>query len=162
MGLVLALAMSLTAFLPGKDGGPRTLAAQVMLVTMAWLFGSPFIYLGLASMLNKTTINADRDGIACVSGPLLWHRTVKLKAAGILQFFVPVRISASSSSSAANVLFVMDAGHVVHKISGTLPNQFAAHHVRHELQDFYGLEDMDVYGVTTSAEHPGPRQAKGA
>jgi hypothetical protein len=38
----------------------------------------------------------------------------------------------------------------VHKLSGTFGNRFAATHVRHELQELYGLEDLPVYGE----EHP--------
>ncbi|MBS1716772.1 MAG: hypothetical protein JSS72_03450 [Armatimonadetes bacterium] len=29
----------------------------------------------------------------------------------------------------------------------------------HELQDFYGLEDLPIYGITTDPAHPGPRMA---
>jgi len=120
--------------------------------------GLLLLYFGLCMALNKTTIVATRTGVKRHIGPLFVRKDLTIEASLLKQFFVSrYQSSTQTNSSYAPAIYVMDSDQHVHLFASGLPSPFASYQVQHELQDYYGLEDLPVYGVTTDPAHPGPR-----
>ena len=120
-------------------------------------FTFPIIYYGLVVLFNKTRIRADRDRVIRTVGPWPVFRTVSLPALGLRQFFAISNGGSKSSTYFANTIYAIDDQDHVWTLATALPSSFAAHQICHELEDFYRIEDVPVYGVTTDPSHPGPR-----
>ena len=114
----------------------------------------PMVLMGLTSALNKTTIHADHERLSVRVSPLPWVRPKIVPGKGIQQFF---STTTASSSSAYVGLYVIDKDSHYVRLAGTFPSGFAVHQICHELQDWYGLEDLPVYGQTDLPHQPGPR-----
>lgn len=113
-----------------------------------------FVYLGLAMILNKSRIIGDHHRLIYTHGPLYGYpqRKALHHTDGVKQFFARSYHSSSSSSTTIHgTIYMLDRDDHAHLILGVFPSHFAAAQIRHELQDFYGLEEIPIYG-----ENPGP------
>jgi hypothetical protein len=115
----------------------------------------PLILMGLTYALNKTTIHADHERFLVRVGPFRWLKPKVLKANEIQQFFVGGHFSGQASTSKSLYLLDNDSHYVL--LTSIFPSSFAAHQICHELLDWYGLEDLPVYGESSLPHHPGPR-----
>lgn len=115
----------------------------------------PSLLGGLTLLFNKTTIHADHDKIVRTVGPLPWKKPIVLRGPEISQFFV----ASPQDGVSARTLFVLDADQYQRKLASNFPSSFAAYQICHELQDWYGLPDLPVYGHTDLPQHPGPRKS---
>jgi hypothetical protein len=116
------------------------------------------MYGGLALDLNRTRIVATKTCISRAIRPIPTAKGISRSSSGIKQFFaVNSAVRTSDQGYVSNAIYFIDANDHVWCLAANLPSSFAAHHICHELEDFYGIEDMDVYGVTTDPSHPGPR-----
>lgn len=115
------------------------------------------VYGALHIFLNRTRIRASRSSVERTNGPIPLQRSLALHADGIQQFFALGTTSSKSSSYSYGSVYAIDRDGLVRLIAKNLPSGFAASQICHELEDFYGIEDMEVYGVTTDPSHPGPR-----
>jgi hypothetical protein len=75
-------------------------------------------------------------------------------AKGIQQFFTSADTSGSGSYYG---LYLIDGDSHYVRLASIFPSGFARHQVCHELQDWYGLEDLPVFGHTSLPHQPGPR-----
>ncbi|HLK14636.1 MAG TPA: hypothetical protein VKT78_07500 [Fimbriimonadaceae bacterium] len=153
MGLVAPLLLLLLVPQPAYEGRSGGQAAGLF---MFEFIAIPVVYGGLAFVLNRTIVVADREQIRATSGPIPAALSRHFDTKGVTQFFVR-RPGSSQGQSSIGSVYMLDAEHVAHHLLVNLPSTFAASQVVHELQDFYGLEDLEIYGVTTDPEHPGPR-----
>jgi hypothetical protein len=115
----------------------------------------PLILIGLTSALNKTMIQADKERLLVRVGPIRWIKPKELKAGAIQQFFVGGHSSGQPSISKSLYLLDQESHYVL--LTSTFPSSFAAHQICHELLDWYGLEDLPVYGESSLPHNPGPR-----
>jgi len=155
---VIFMAMAvLVAFLPSDSSDP-TPAWQILLAF--FLFTSPLTYIGIALLVNTSELTADKSNVTFTSGPMPQFRSKQVSSVGAKQFFALKAETASTGHYRANAVYVIDGSDHVHLVVASLPSTFAANQICHELEDFYGIEDMEVYGVTTAPEHPGPRPSR--
>jgi hypothetical protein len=157
MGVALVILAATAISMPLKSGEPRAFGDKVGIMVMMSLMGLPVIYVGLVSLLNRTAIRADRQRLVCTSGPVPFQKPFRIEARGLKQFFAISVASPKSGTYRTNTIYVMDADDRAWPITAGLPSLIAAHQICHALDDFYGLEDLPVYGVTTDPSHPGPR-----
>ncbi len=160
-GIVLAIGVLLPLFPPDlADGTTRSLGDRWGIAIVFAVMGLPILYAGLAYLLNRTKIRADHNRIVVTHGPIPCIRPVVRSTVGAKQFFITTRGGSTQNSATTSIgeLHMIDGENHTFKIAGNWTTQFAAHQVRHELQDFYGLEDLPVYGQTTDPAHPGVRQ----
>ena len=126
------------------------------LMVLASVYVVPTLAWGLANILNKTSIVASQKTLLMRISPIPWSKSVSVSGHGIQQFFV----KSVTGKSVYRSIYVMDVeGHCFH-LAFRMPSEFAAHQICHELQDFYGLEDLPVYGQNTQPHQPGPRTQK--
>ncbi|MEI8281370.1 MAG: hypothetical protein WCG75_03095 [Armatimonadota bacterium] len=115
----------------------------------------PLILMGLTSALNKTTIHADHERLIVRTAPIPWNKSRLIASKGIQQFFVGNPVSSQSVPGRTLILIDKDSHFV--RLTSSFPSGFAAHQICHELQDWYGLEDLPVFGQNTLPHQPGPR-----
>ncbi len=114
----------------------------------------PMIIAGLTSVLNRTMIHADHERFIVRVGPFPWVRPKIVAAKGIQQFFSS---TAASNSGGFTGLYLIDGESHYIRLSSIFPSGFAVHQICHELQDWYGLEDLPIFGQNTLPHQPGPR-----
>ena len=155
IGMALNILFAYTTTLPGQNDEARDLSNIVALVVS----GSIVIILaacyGLTIAHNKTIMHADHDRFVVRVSPFPWYKTKLVAAKGIQQFFVGLPTSPQTSGHKALYLLEEESHYVL--ISSVFPSSFAAHQICHELQDWYGLEDLPVFGQNTLPHQPGPR-----
>lgn len=141
--LVLAVGALGTATVPDKS--------------IFWFFvllATPILYVSVAMIRNRTTLIADKFRLIAKSGPI--NKRILLHTEGVQQFFTHHPGATTTNGTVAYRVYMMDADSVAHPVWSAFPSTMALHQVCHELQDFYGLEDLPVYG------HPrDKRSAKG-
>jgi hypothetical protein len=162
LGILLLGAGIAASFSPLKSGEPRPAVDQIGLICFFAAVAVPLMYWGVAALLNRTRLEADASGIRRFSGPVWVGRGIKLPAQGVRQFFaVTTPSTVRTHTYSPFAVYLLDANDHVWALAVNLPSSFAAHQISHELDDFYGIEDMPVYGVTTDPAHPGPRKNAG-
>ena len=158
LGTLGEVAIFFAAQVPTRNGYERSFGETVGFILFMSFFFLPMMYLGLAWILNTTVIRATPDFVTQKTGPIWLRRQVKFSASGLKQFFAVAAASSNNSQTyAANSVYLIDAHDSVWRLAPGLPSSFAANQICHELEDFYGIEDQPVYGVTTDPTHPGPR-----
>jgi hypothetical protein len=157
-GIAFALALVIwftTVYMadPETGGSPASRIGFVCFICLLTVI--PMILMGLTSALNKTMIHADHERFIIRTLPFPWVKSKIVSAKGIQQFFVGV--PASSQSVSSKMLYLLDADSHYVALTSVFPSVFGSHQVCHELQDWYGLEDMHVFGHTDLPHVPGPR-----
>lgn len=143
------------AIQPNVNVDSKTLSQILaMFIPMTLFFSVPIILSALTAILNKTTIHADHDRFIVRVGPLPWMRPKLVSGKEIQQFFIG---STGSGQSTYGSLYLIDGQSHYVRLTSMFPSGFAAHQICHELQDWYGLEDLPVYGHTDLPHQPGPR-----
>ncbi len=161
VGILLTVAGVLAGSAPLSTGEPRSKGEVIGLISLMGGFGLFVSYYGLAGTLGRTQLRADQSTISRWTGPLPWSRRVTYPAQGVKQFFAQGRTyNSTTGSSSYGSVYLIDAQDHAHLVATGLPSSFAANQVCHVLEDFYGIEDMPVYGVTTDPTHPGPRPTR--
>ncbi len=154
-GIVLWVIFGYTATLPGSYGDPRDQGNIVSLIVMGFLVFFASTIFGLTMVFNKTLIHADHERFIVKVHPFPWFRPKVVRAKGIQQFFVGGQ-SAAQNESNRTIYLLDESSHFV-RVTSMAPSSFSVHQVCHELQDFYGLEDLPVYGQNTQPHQPAPR-----
>ena len=108
------------------------------------------VFSGTVFAFNRSIIHADHGRLTARVAPFRIRKTIILRGSDISQFFV-------APGAASQALYVMNAEHFKRVLSSNFPSSFAAYQICHELQDWYGLEDLPVYGQTDLPHQPGPR-----
>jgi hypothetical protein len=158
MAALLLVGFIGVSFEPMRNGHVRTLTELLPMWGLIGLMAAPLIYTGLAYLLNRTTIVADKDQISRTIQPIPWSLPLVLATSGLKQVFASTRsLRKSTSGETTGTLYLLDAEDHAHVLAAQLPSSFAANQIGHELQDFYGLQDLPIYGITIDADHPGPR-----
>jgi len=152
LGVVFYSMLVFEASQPIKQGVPRTPENVRDLLVMSSLVFLIAITFGLFQLLNRNVIIANRSRVAKLSRPLR-VRTVEVNMNGVLQFFVRPAVTRSFFGH----LFVMNSKSECMRLTSSAPSLAATYQICHELQDFYGLEDLPVYGQNTQPNQPGPR-----
>lgn len=134
---------------------PQSVASVVGPLMFFELIGLAIAYYGAVHLMNRTTIVASPTSVDVTSGPLPASKSKHISGVGLKQFFV-LPVNGKRGTIVFNRVYWVSPDDVVQPMLTNL-NPFAAMQVRHELQDFYGLEDLEIYGVTTDPDHPGPR-----
>jgi len=160
--IVFASMLTAMSFMPVTSRGPygseERPGPSLGLIGFLALFSVPLLYYGLSALLNSTRISADRSRVTRWAGPLWTGRSVAFDVQGIQQFFsTGAVLSRNSGTYSLGTIYLIDGEGHVHPLASGLPSSFAANQIAHELEDYYGIEDMPVYGVTTDPAHPGPR-----
>jgi hypothetical protein len=141
-------------FLPEKPGEEMSSAGHLAInLAMGIILPATFIYC-LSCWFNKTQIRADHERLIVKSQPFSWFKPVVIPANSIEQFFISRSPFGSRSSQTLFLLF--DDSHSL-AIGHYFPSNFAAYQVCHELQDWFELEDLPVFGHTSQPHQPGPR-----
>ena len=154
-GFIIYLVLIPFAQAPTMSGEPRGAPEIFGLATLLSFFAVPMILGGLTGALNKTVIHADHQRFTVRVGPFRWHKAKIVAGQEIQQFFVNSHVT--SSSSVYGSLYLLDGQSHTVTLATLFPSRFAAHQICHELQDFYGLEDLPVFGQNTLPHQPGPR-----
>jgi len=154
--IFLAIAYYMFVTTPEADGTLRTHQVDMGFAAFLGLCALPLIVGGIAGACNRAIITADKDMLTRTTRPI--GRTVVIDAGGIRQFFIGRN---ATQTTLAQGLFVLDAQDHVHRLMAAFPSTIASHQICHELQDFYGLEDLPVFGQTDHPDHPGPRRPGG-
>lgn len=141
---------------PNPKTGIKPDSGFVPMTILASIYVVPSFVWGLANLLNKTSIVATRENISMSVSPIPLAKTVVKSSLGVQQFFV----RPSKTGKFSGWLYMMDKKSECSLISYRMSSSFAAFQICHELQDFYGLEDLPVYGQNTQPHQPGPRTSK--
>ena len=156
LGLLFGFCGTAASIAPTVE--PRSLGERLFIAVIFSLLALSLLYPGLVLLLNRIQVRADRMHVVRTCGPIWCMKRIDISALGIKQFFaVSVPTVRTSQSSSAGTIYVIDAQEHVRTLATSLPSSFAANQICHELEDFYGIEDLPVYGVTTDPAHPGPR-----
>ena len=154
-GFLIYLILIPLAKTPTMSGEPRSVGELLGFGAGLSLLAIPTILLGLTGAVNKTVIHADHERFTVRVIPLRWFKAKIIAGREIQQFFVNSHVS--SSTSVFGSLYLLDGDSHTITLASTFPSRFAAHQICHELQDWYGLEDLPVFGQNTLPHQPGPR-----
>lgn len=108
------------------------------------------ILAGIVFAFNRTIVHADHERLTARIVPFSFRKPLILRGTELSQFFI-------APCNASLALYVMDAEHFQRILASNFPSSFAAYQVCHELQDWFGLEDLPVFGHTDLPHQPGPR-----
>ena len=104
--------------------------------------------------VNKSVVHGTKETIRIHSSPFRRIKPIEFESEGITQFFV----TQSRTNNGKNwTLYYLDRDSNYHVLGQFFASEVAAYQICHELQDFYGLEDLPVYGQNTQPHQPGPR-----
>ena len=131
----------------GRPDSPRVLWPLLLPIGLMFILGA------CAMWMNKAAITARKDSFVFRSGPFPIKR-VTFDPTGVKQFFVSRPARAISSSTLGRALSYIDSQDHLRTLTASFPSYHSMNQVAHELQDFYGLEDLPIYGETAKA---GPR-----
>jgi hypothetical protein len=135
-----------------KTGGIRS-ESTLFLVVFGAIYVVPTLIIGLSNLLNQTSIVATRESLFMRTSPIPLKKVVSVSGQRLQQFFV----RSMPGKAAYRSVYVMDGDSHCLRLASRMPSEFAAHQICHELQDFYGLEDLPVFGQNTLPYQPGPR-----
>ena len=155
--IMLTISAVMVVVLPDKPGQEMSHDGRVFFyVLMILVVPTMYIYC-LSCFLNRTKIHADRERLVVKTSPFPWFKRVVIASEGITQFFV---VQARRNSRKHWTLYCLGPNSNYFSIGQYFPSEFAAYQICHELQDFYGLEDLPVYGQTNLPHQSGPRKSK--
>lgn len=129
-----------------RSGEVQTLQSMVGTGLFIALFFWPLCYLSLVFAKNFVTVKATKSKLEIVNGPLPFCRTREYDAEKIIQFFV---CDVRSNRTLIDSVKLVDTEHIVRPVTDQHPSKFAALDICHSLQQFYGLEKREIYGLTT-------------
>jgi hypothetical protein len=152
LGVIFYAMLLWAASEPIKQGVPRTPENVRDLLVMSSVMCLIAFVCGLVQILNRNVIIANRSQIVILSRPFRVP-TVDIDTVGILQFFVRPTMSKSFFGH----LYVMNSKSECIRLTSSAPSVAAIYQICHELQDFYELDDLPVYGQNTQPHQPGPR-----
>jgi hypothetical protein len=109
---------------------------------------------GLGCWFNKTIVHGDHERLIVKASPFLWFKPVIIPAKTVEQFFIS---RSPLGSRRSQTLFLLFDDSRSQAIGHYFPSTFAAYQVCHELQDWFELEDLPVFGHTSLPHQPGPR-----
>ena len=142
------------AIAPNPKTGIKPDSGFIPMAIVASIYVIPLLTFGLANLLNRTVMKATRETLSMTVRPIPVFRRKSISGEGLQQFFVRSVTGKAISRS----IFVMDSqSHCIRFVS-RMPSEFATYQICHELQDFYGLEDLAVYGQNTLPHQPSPRK----
>lgn len=123
-----------------------------------FLFFGPISYIGLAMAMNRYTVVASQSSLSASCGPIPFIRARRYAPCTLVQAYVAVGLQTSQSAMS----YTMGIVHVIDKDSNSdplcsAPSSNGAFQIVHELQEFYGWDDCEVFGHTTDPRHPGIR-----
>lgn len=150
-------------FEPRPD--PRHISAeQFWSIGGIWLFAIALALFGAHHVFLRTRIFATPEMVAADTSPIRFRRS--FQAEGVKQFFVAApKLVSQEGRSAILKLYMLDKNDHPVVVAGGFLTSFAAYQVRRELQKFYGLEDLPVYGETPETigipVYSGTRPVKG-
>jgi hypothetical protein len=157
IGIMLTLSAVMVVVMPEKPGQEMSQGGRLWFyVFMSFALSGLYAYC-LSCWLNRTKIRIDRERMIVRTSPFPWFKPVVIDSSSIQQFFIG---KSPLGSRKIQTLFVLREGSDVQAIGHYFPSSFAAYQVCHELQDFYGLDDLPVYGQTSLPHQPGPRETK--
>lgn len=144
---------------PRADGAPTT-AVQFACELAAFLvIAGPMTYYGLAIIVSRHRIVVTHTEAIYSFGPLPLYAQRRIATQDVIQWYVKDKLISTSHGQSSYGLSIraIDKSMGAMAFTGLLPSSEAAYWICHELQDFCGLKDMEIYGVTTHPHHPGPR-----
>ncbi len=155
---VVATMISVTAImvavLPEKPGQEMSHGSRLSFYILVCLaLPSMYSYV-LSCYLNRTKVHCEQERITVQAWPFPWFKTFEVPTKGLKQFFVT---QSRSNSRKHWTLYFLDADSNYRELGKYFTSEIAAFQMCHELQDFYGLEDLPVYGQNTLPHQPGPR-----
>ena len=157
LALLAAIVFSILIFVisnePTKPGLPRSESNVRELWVLGGIYIVGFVGVAITNIFNRTEIVATKDAIECHAHPFTLSKRNQFAMDGVQQFFV----RPSKTGNFSGWLYVMDKNSECTLLTYRMPSTFAAFQICHELQDFYGLEDLPVYGQNTQPHQPGPR-----
>lgn len=153
-GLFFAFGTFMVLNEPLENGAPRTLGDFLVGLAILGSISVALLVAGAAFWLNKTSLTATTDILVIETSPVSFRRRQQFEAKKILRFFAysPSRVTSTKSNDNFTAIFLMDTDQVVHRMVATLPSRFASNQVVHELQIFYCLEDLPIFGVTGNGD----------
>ncbi|MEI8281369.1 MAG: hypothetical protein WCG75_03090 [Armatimonadota bacterium] len=154
VAIMMSVAAIIVVVLPEKPGQEMSQGGRLFFyIFMALALPSMYSYV-LSCYLNRTKAHCERERITVQTWPFPWFKTFEIPAKGIKQFFVTL---SRSNSRKHWTLYFLDADSNYRELGKYFTSEIAAFQVCHELQDFYCLEDLPVYGQNTQPHQPGPR-----
>lgn len=129
-----------------RYGEVQTLQSMIGIGSIFALFCWPFSYLILVFALNFVTVRATKSKLEIVNGPLPFSRHRVYDGGEFIQFFV---CDVRANSTIVDSVKLVDIDHIVRPVTDQHPSKFAALDICHSLQQFYGLEKREIYGITT-------------
>lgn len=106
-------------------------------------------------LVNKSVVCGSKHSMRIYSTLFPWLKSIEFSSEGITQFFVT---QVRSRNGGLFTLYFLDANSNYRILGEHFASEIAAFQVCHQLQDFYGLEDLPVYGQNTQPHQPGPRE----
>lgn len=143
---ILPLSPLISLIMGTSSGEPQNLIPLFGITSVSAIFFWPLSYCALALGANSTTITATKERLNVKSGPNFWHRVREYDAIDIIQFF---ENGVGFSHDHGDSVKLLDAMHIVRPVADNLPGHIAALDIKRTLQAFFGLEDKEIYGVTT-------------
>ena len=148
---------TLGLLVPDKPGQSTPPFANLMF----WFFLSTMVP-GMALFaatwfINESVIRCNSQFFRIHSAPFPWVKAIEIPSERITQFFVT---HSGHRNRNKWTLYCLEADSNYRLIGQYFPSEFAAHQICHELQDWYGLEDLPVFGQNTLPHQPGPRSKK--
>lgn len=155
IAMMISVAAIMVVVLPEKPGQEMSHGGRLFFDIFMGL-ALPFMYSYVIScFLNRTKVYCEQEQITVQTWPFPWFKTFEIPAKGIKQFFVTL---SKSNSRRHWTLYFLDADSNYRVLGRFFTSEVSAFQVCHELQDFYGLKDLQVYGQNTQPHQPGPRE----
>lgn len=156
---LVATMISVTAImvvvLPEKPGQEMSHGGRLFFyIFMGLALPSMYSYV-LSCFLNRSKVHCELNRITVQTWPFPWFKAFGIPAKGIKQFFVTL---ARNNSRKHWTLYYIDVDSNYRELGRYFTSEIAAFPICHELQDFYGLEDLPVYDQNTLPHQPGPRK----
>jgi hypothetical protein len=154
MFVIFAMLTVMANFLPEKPGQEMSSTGHLVFNIAMGVSLPASLFYCLSCWFNKTQIHADHERLIVKSLTFPWFKPVVIPAKSIEQFFIS---RSPFGSRRSQTLFVLFEDSQSQAIGHYFPSSFAAYHVCHELQDWFDLEDLPVFGHTSLPHQPGPR-----
>lgn len=148
LGVFFALAILASTQMPLRNGTERSLGDKIGFFAVMGMLWGPLVYLGLAMILNTNKIVATKGLIVAGSWPLYVGRRSSVPSERVKQFFAMTGTVAQTAL--ATRVFVLDSNDQVAALSGPLPSHFAANQISRDLNEFFGIDEKPIHGVTSA------------
>lgn len=142
--------------LPTSKGMPRDPSNILGLWIVGIVCVTCLTLFGVLHFVSSTLILASKDEVVCRAMPFALWKVKRIPASQIESFVV----DNSASKRIPGQICVVDNNSQSTLVVFRAPSNESSKQICHELQDFYGLEDLPVYGQNTQPHQPGPRTQK--